>query len=220
MFREILRDFAPSWLSGTLSAAWCAIVHGNSADLYVQSATLAHRMGWILDPESPDDALALFGAERRMPKYPLETVDAYRTRLHQAWEAYKYGGSAYAIESQFAAAGYPGVEVKYFPLRDGPGAAAAPYWSQFWIFMPYGVHPVLAESETWGSFTWGDGSLYGPLGLTVEFLQTIRGIVRKWKSVRWVCRGFIFGFPDALWGGFEYGDGTLWGGNIEIGFGA
>lgn len=218
--REFLRDRSTSWLLGELSAAWNQIVNGVSGDQYIQSAALTHRMGWLLDPESPDDTLALFAAERRMPKYPLESVTAYRARLHQAWEAYKYGGSAFAIESQFAAAGYPGVEVRYFPDRPGPHGEPAPYWSQFWVFMPFGSHPVQAEPHLWGSFNWGDGTLYGPIGLTIEFMQTIRGIVRKWKSVRWVCRGFIFGFPDAIWGGFEYGDGTVWGGSIEIGFGA
>jgi hypothetical protein len=216
-FRDLVESISPKWMQGELSAGWWGVLVGVVADTAAEGWSLVVRSAWLLDEESPDDTLPLHAEERRMPRYPLESAAQHRDRLYNAWDAYRFGGAHTAIESQFEKAGYPGVRVVYFADRDGPFGQPAPYWSQFWVYFPVGTHPVTSNGPTYGSFTWGAGTLYGPGGLTREFMQTIRGIVKKWKSSRWVCRGFIFAVPDSKWGQFDYGDGHSWGSTIELG---
>jgi hypothetical protein len=153
-------------------------------------------MPWLRDPNSPDDVLPLVGAERGLPRYPIETPDQYRARLLDAWNAYKFAGSEQTIERQFELAGYPGVDITFDPAALGPNGEAAPYWSQFWVYFPHSSgHPVTGDGAHYNAFTWGDGTLYG-VGTSIDFYALIHGIVRKWKPSRWICRGFIFELAD------------------------
>lgn len=178
------------------ASRWFGILAGLTGDLMAEGMSIALRLAWLRDSESPDDVLPLIGAERGMPRYPGETPAQYRARLLDAWNAYRFAGAEQTIVSQFTHAGYPGTEIQFDPLALGPNGEPAPYWSQFWVYFPHSSgHPVTGSGPTWGSFTYGDGSVYG-LGVTVGFYQLIHGIVGKWKPVRWICRGFIFELAD------------------------
>jgi hypothetical protein len=204
--REFIRDRSTSWLAGALSGAWNQIVNGVSGDVYIQVATLAHRMGWLLDDESPDDALPLFAAERRLPRYVAESVTSHRERLHNAWEIYKYAGSDETLLEQLEAAGYGNgviVTASEWPTVSGPNGEL-PYWSQFWIFFPIGSHPVTSPGPEIGSFIVGDGTTIGPEGITSAQIKELRAIVRKWKPSRWICRQVIFQIT-----GWTVGDGSV-----------
>src|SRR5690606_23888184 len=127
-----------------------------------------------------------------------ESAAQYRARVHGAWDAYEAGGDESAIEGQLAAAGYPGAKVTFFLNEPGPHGEM-PYRSQFWVVFPPGTHPVTRDGPEWNGFLWNDGTAWGPGGMTPEFAATIRGIVRKWKPVQWICRGFIFEFDGPKW---------------------
>jgi hypothetical protein len=149
-----------------------------------------------LPGSTPDDALPFIGSETSINAYPGETLTSYRARLKDPWDTWTPAGDESVITAQFAAAGYPGVEVQFDPAATGPRGEAAPYWSQFWVFFPFSSgHPVTGAGATYNSFNWGDGTLWG---LTVQpsFYQLIHFIVRKWKPGHWVCRGFIFELAD------------------------
>lgn len=215
---DYVEELSAPWMLGDLSAGWFGVLAGVVADTVAEGFSLALKMPWLLDPESPDDVLPLIGAERRLPRYPLETAAQYRSRLHDAWDAYQFGGTEYTIIRQFELAGYPGVRIEFRPSEPGPFGQPAPYWSQFWVVFPVGTHPVTVDGPTWDSFNWDDGTLWGPLGITQEFAATIRGIVKKWKPVDWICRGFAFEFGGANWDEFNWDDGTVWGGYRELEF--
>ncbi len=216
-FREWVASISAPWLQGKYSAPYVGVVLSLTADLASAGLRQVLRMPWLLDPESPDDVLPLIGKERRMPAYPGESAASYRARLWGAGEAYRFAGSALAITTQLAAAGYPNAEVRFYPGTPGPNGALD-YWSQFWVWFPVGSHPVTGAGEPWAGFSWGDGTLYGVSGATADFFATIRGIVRKWKPVDWICRGFEFSYGDPVWGGFSWGDGTVYGGTTVIQF--
>lgn len=216
-FREYIDSISPPWLLGDRSSGFVGLTLATVGDLLCDGMRLALRMPWLRDDESPSDVLPLIGSERRLPGYPKETLPQYRARLIGAWEAYRFGGSVYAIESQLAASGYPHARVTFFPGLPGPNGES-PYYSQFWITFPPGTHEATEVGALWDSFTWDDGTPWGPVHVDPQFLATVRGIVRKWKPVQWICRGFIFQFGTATWDSFNWDDSTTWGGSYELAF--
>lgn len=202
-FRELVEAECPPWLQGILSAGWVGVVFGLMADTIGEAMGAAVRMPWLLEPLSPPDILPFVGKERNLPRYPGETLTQWRARMHGAWVAYEFAGDESSIIDQLAKAGFPGVQIL------DPWNATftpSPYWSHFIVRFPIGSHPVTSAGQAWGSFTWGDGTLYGPTGITPEQLATIRAIIRKWKPVDWVCRRIDFQIS-----GWSYGTGHLWG---------
>lgn len=195
-FRDMVAERLPRPFMQELSSGWFGVLCGFTGDQATDGLSLALRLAWIADSESPDDVLPLIGSERGMPRYPGETADEYRARLQDAWNAYTFAGAEQTIVSQFEHADYPGTEIQFDAAALGPNGEAAPYWSQFWVHFPYSSgHPVTATGPTWGGFNYGDGTIYG-LGVTVGFYQLIHGIVGKWKPTRWICRGFTFELAD------------------------
>jgi hypothetical protein len=221
-FRQWVESVSPPALLGDLSAAFVGVTEALVGDQTADGLRQALRMPWLLDSESPDDVLPLIGRERRMPAYPAETLVQYRLRLWNAWDAYRLAGSETSILGQLAAAGYPNCEIIYYPGRPGPNGAAGPtggtYWSQFWIRFASGSHDVVPVGQDWDSFDWDDGTVWGPAQVPPLFIATIRGIVRKWKPVDWICRGFLFEFGTTTWDSFDWDDGTQWAHEIEIDF--
>lgn len=194
-------DFVFSKLPGpwskpsSLAAGFFGVLCGDTGNRLAQGLSIAVRMPLLKDSESPDDVLPLIGDERTMPRYPIETPAQYRARLISAWDTFGAIGEP-TIPAQFALAGYPGVQIQFKPAELGPNGEAAPYWSQFWLYFPHSSgHPVTTDGAHWGSFNWGDGTLYG-LGVTIDFYVLIHGIVRLFKPSRWICRGFIFELAD------------------------
>lgn len=193
---DIVTNVLPAPFVGRYSAGWFGVLHSLTGDLLIEGMSIALRQPWLREAESPDDVLPLVGSERSMPRYPGETPAQYRARLLDAWAAYRFAGAEQTIVAQFAHAGYPGTSIQFDATALGPNGEPAPWWSQFWVHFPYSSgHPVTGDGPTWGSFTYGDGTVYG-LNVTVGFYQLIHGIVGKWKPTRWICRGFTFELAD------------------------
>lgn len=115
-----------------------------------------------------------------------------------------------------------GTRFEYRPFEPGPRGENPPYWSQYWVVFDVGMHPVSGPPIPWGTFVWGDTyeGVWGPVGYSQDFKRTAIGIVKKWKSSRWVFRGFVFKIGTLrTWGqsGFTWGQsGLVWGGAIEV----
>lgn len=210
-FREEVERVSPPPFLGEWGSLFLGIVFGLTGDSLLEAMSVAHRSPWLLDEQSPDDVLGLIGRERRLPRYPSETNDQYRARLHGAWDAYKFAGDESSILGQLTTAGFGGAEIYdawQWPTRGEPG-----HWSQFWVFFPAGTHTVNGIPVVGGGWVIGDGTLVGVEGITIEQVTTIRGIIRKWKPVQWVCRGVIFEIS-----GWTVGDGHDVGeSDLEIG---
>ena len=214
---EFVEKTTPTVFRGPYGERLAGFVAGVLVDALADGNVLALKAPWLKLATFPPDAAAPLGRESNLEAYPDETASQYVERIRRRWEDWQLAGHESAIEGQFAAAGYPGARVEFYPGRPGPNGEPY-YWSQFWILFPQGTHPVTGPATEYSAFSWGDGTLWGPDGLTLTFVQTIKGIVRKWKPGHWICRGFIFEFEAAEWGGFDYDDGTAWGGSVEIGF--
>lgn len=216
-FRDYIEQISPDWLLGELSAGFIGVIFSYTADALANAMSAAAKMPWLKEPTSPNDVLPLVGAERRLPRYPIDTDETYRNRLWLAWDTYEFGGDENTIIGELANTGIVGAQV-----FDPWNATFDPvgYWSHFIVFFPIGSHPVTAAGPAWGSWNWGDGTIWGPVGLTVELAATIRGIIAKWKPVRWICRKIVFQISGWAWGtGHTWGEGGLaWGGDtVEIG---
>lgn len=206
----VLRGPAGSALLGVLTLLMDSIAQG-----------LSHAFRAPLDREEGGpayDGLPLLGRETSLPKYPIETWSQHLTRVSRAWEDWPLAGGVPTLVAQLAAAGFPNAEIRYYTNSPGPHGEAPPYYSQFWVYLPFGSHPVTGPAAPWGSFSWGDGTLWGPAGITAEQIYTLRAIIAKWKPGQWVCRSILFQVNrSAIWGEFNWGDGTIWGGIIEMG---
>jgi hypothetical protein len=161
-----VEQVSPPWAIGENSGAYFGTTIGLSGDVGFELMRLAVVGAWLNDPDSPDDVLALAGAEFRLPRYASETSDAYRARILDAWSRYDNAGTPARINAEIAAAGLSGT-VTFQPDHPGPPPElAVPYWSQFWI-----------------TITTAD--------VTDAGIAEMRAIVAKWKSVYWIFRGFI-----------------------------
>jgi hypothetical protein len=165
----------------------------------------AVRAFWIADRPGNGpayDALGPAGQELSLPRYPGETWGQYHARLARAWDDWPLAGDETSILGQLAAAGFPGAVIYYPP--DAPAYLTT--WSQFAVFFARGLHPVTGPGAPWGSFKWGDGTTYGPTGITAGQLQTIRSIIRKFKPAHWICPAIVFEVT-----GWTYGTSHKWG---------
>jgi hypothetical protein len=180
-------------LRGYYGERFVGVVFGLMPDAVAQGATEAVRSPWFTLASQPDDALPLLGQERRLDRYPPDTSGTYRARQQNAWNLYQFTGSADddTMLTVFAAMGLTLGHI--LDIWNSPGSFADPtYWSQFIVSFDVGGHPVTAVGPAWGSFSWGDGTRYGPVGLTLEMWANIRHGLRKWKPSDWICRKVQF----------------------------
>lgn len=176
-------------MTGAFGEGFLGVLVGIVGDKLFDGMNDALKMPWLHEAVSPDDVLPLVGAERRMPRYPVETSAQYRARLHAAWDTYQFPGTEGTLTAEFASAGHPGVTI-YDPAE--LVFLPAGYWSHFVVSIPIGSHAVTAIGASYGSFSWGDGTVYGPQGLTAAVLSTINAVIAKWKPVEWICREVRF----------------------------
>jgi len=154
---------------------------------------------WLDETNGPAyDSLRLIGKEQSIPQFPEESWLQYRARLRDPWSTWARAGGPPLIIEQLALGGFPGAQIFRWSAGGSP--------SEFVVFFPAGSHPVTGPGAAWGSFVWGDGTHYGPTGITPAQIETIRGIIKHWKPAIWVCKKVIFELS-----GWTYGSGHTWG---------
>lgn len=188
---------------------------GALSDITQEACEQALRAGWVGDNVGPAvDALSAAGDEVSLPKYPRESSSQYRARLARVWEDWPTAGHESSILAQLDAAGFSDAQI--YDAGDWPLSGLAAWWSQFWVYFPAGTHTVTAAGPVVGSFTVGDGSSVGVVGLTLEDLAAMRAIVNKFKPAHYICSGIIFELSGWTVGtGHDVGDpGLLVGGSV------
>lgn len=214
------------WMRSTLLGGWYGVTLALTGNINQEVWLLAARFHLLDDPESPDDVLPWIGTQRGLSRYYLETADAHRQRLIDAWDIYELAGTEAVINTQLRAAGFGptdllgdygnpsitygdpkffyadlGAYVEFRITREGPRGEPPPYRTQFWVVFNQGFHPVSGPPAPWGTWVWGDTWLtvpgvWAPTGLTPDFYRTITEIIRKWKPSDHVFRGFTFVVND------------------------
>ncbi len=211
-FREYLRALSPSWLLGELSEKFTGLVLGYTHDALADFAGFALRVSWVREDSVPVDALPHLGRNFGLQRYPAESPPQFIERMSGAWALWQFAGHESTIESQIETLGFVGVEV-WTPSE----ASIAPvgYWSHFVVYFPIGSHGVSSAGKPWGGFNWGDGTKWGPIGITAEELESIRAIIRQWKPADWICRAVVFQITGVAWGTFNWNTEN-WGGTLAV----
>jgi len=166
-------------------------------DVLAEGFAHAVRAPWVSDTKGVGpavDILGDLGAEVGRPRYPRETWQSHKSRINTIWDTAPLDGTESVLLLELAAAGFPGAQVQY--------TSDSVNWSEFWIFFPAGTHTITAEGPPVGSFSIGDGTHIGPVGLLAEDLATMRAIIRAHKPAHWVCSKIVFQLT-----GWSVGDG-------------
>jgi len=201
-FRDLLHIIAAPWQRDGWGQKWTTAV-GIEADASAQAGRVALRAPWLGHEDSPNDALIPAGAERRMPRYSVETDAEYRARLLNAWIAYRYAGSAQAITGQLEAFGF--LDASVISAIELGEPAHSDWWSRFWVIIPIGAHSY-------------SGSI------PAEDQAAIIALIKKWKPAQWTCgsvtfilSGYLWDYHDPLtdWHSFETA-GITWGDSTAL----
>jgi hypothetical protein len=209
-FRTLYKRLAPSWLTegdGELVLTSLTL----TLDAYAERLRQGVRARF---PElAPEDALAALGRDRRIPRGVGELRDRYAARVIRAIDDWRTAGNAFALMGQLQ--GYLGpVKLRTVDARgnwytmnaDGTtswvlntgdwqwDAEPATKWSRFWVL----IYDAFTTGAQYGDGTeYGDGTLWGVSG-TIGQIQTIRGIVRRWKPAGTRCVNIIAVLDPAL----------------------
>lgn len=180
-------------LLGTMALLWDTLMEGTT------EAWASMMLNTTRGPAP--DAFEYLGSESLLERYPVESTTQYLSRLREVWDIWQHAGEEETLLDQLDKAGFPGAQI-YTPLH---WPTTSDSWSDFWVFWPVeSNHMVTAPAPIVGAFVVGDGTIVGPVGITVEQLSTIRKIVRKFKPGHWAR-------PELLWeiSGWTVGTGHI-----------
>jgi Phage tail protein (Tail_P2_I) len=177
-------DMAPTALSDTHSQVFLGAL-GREKDAVLKAVTDA-MMCWYVET-CPADALVYHGQDRLLPRFPGETLGAYRARLRAAWQIWALAGTPAGIKLVLGQAGWSAIILEHF--HEEPNA-----WAEFSVFVistgPNQVpleqlHALIqqfkaghtklralwridANTPLWGDgWLWGDGTAWGPAPILV-----------------------------------------------------
>src|SRR5690606_8384543 len=135
------------------------------------------------------DAPELLGeGEYGITRYPNEAWEDYLARVQRAWTTAPTRGVN--IVDELAAAGYPGAVLRYH--GDMPDLDTADYWSEFWVWFPYGTHSVVSDETQVVQTETGGFISYDVEGLSLADVRTMRSIIAANKPGHWICRSVLF----------------------------
>lgn len=189
----------PRWSSGFWGSRFAGVTGGFLMDLLAEGAATALDASWsaLFSPASdvydkPADGLGGLGSASLLPLLPGENAHiSLRARLLDKWNFWS-GSPELGLESILGTATGGTADVLV------PGDFVSPpdafvHWSRFWVQFPEGSHPVTGSANTYaGGQTFGDGSTYGPAGLTQEYFSLLKSVSRRYKPAQWVAWDFEF----------------------------
>jgi len=189
-YRRLAHLTSPTVFQGRAGSAYVGIL-GILFDLEADGYRQALRGAFINDTDVGPayDAPELIGeGDIGITRYPSESWIAYAERVRNVWDDAQTWGVN--IVPQMAAAGYSGAVLKYHD--DWPLEATADYWSEFWVWFPYGTHSVVSAEPQIVQTETGEFITYSAEGLQLPDVRTLRAIVGQYKPGHWICRSVKF----------------------------
>lgn len=131
-------------------------------------------------PNVTEQTLNVQGDSLGLFRFRLESVESWRNRIRQVWDSYEQAGTPQqmirAIE-EWGQANYA------WDPNDVNVTLTELGWADFLINIPDGRLPW-NNGEAWGSFSWGDGTLWGVGNANRDDLATFIRVIKKWKPAR------------------------------------
>jgi hypothetical protein len=164
-YAEWLTLLLPGGLSGRWATAW-ARAHGEELDHRAAQLREAVFVGNVLDPEGrrqcPDEALPYHGRDAGIIRAPVESLDAWRARIADAWDAWGEACTESGIVGQAAVLGYgtPTLHAQRALAADGH----ANLWSRFSVVFAGGAAIEGVPPSVW--------------------IPLLRATLRTWRSGR------------------------------------
>jgi hypothetical protein len=203
-YREWQRRLAPPWLQEGAGGRFLEGL-GEAKDglaEQVRQAILARMI-----QRASEDALALIGEDRFLPRFPGEPTEAYRARLLAAWEFWRRAGTLPGLVYWLRIMGYEPFVVEWSHYDPS-------IWAEFSLYLwPY--RPEFT-TDRWddGVGAWDDYTTWDYTIAGVE-LERIPALVREMKPAHARVRS-IYYIPcpkDAWDDGGVWDDGGAW--NLE-----
>lgn len=202
---------------------WRALIEtiGDAKDAAATAAKDAAKC--MLVGECPDDALVHHAAERRLEKYPTESIEQWRARLAAVFSSFEFLGTVAGLQAALDALGYGTATIH--AAIDGP----PPWWMGSWPPAPEGDRPprwvgawpvpagsfgrdqwpsrfwVSLEDSVWTGEVWGGGFNWGTdNGLTWgstaprAAVQLCKRVIERWRPAHCVCIGLYVERADGL----------------------
>jgi len=212
-FAKYQADSAPPALQ---HPRWRALIEtiGDAKDAAATAAKDAARCALV--GECPDDALVHHAAERRLEKYPTETIEQWRARLVSVFTSFEFLGTESGLQTALDALGYGvatihtaigsapsgwvgswppasegGMPLRWFGAWPVPaGASGRDQWpSRFWVSL---------DSTVWATDVWGGGYPWGvDTGITWgstaprASVQLVKRVIERWRPAHCVCVGVL-----------------------------
>jgi hypothetical protein len=213
-YRELALEVAPPFLLGTDGEAFLRAL-GDQRDALVERIKAGVKARF--PKEAAPDSLNAIGAERGLPRGPVETDSTYADRLQNAWDVWSWAGTPTGVLRALYTAGYTNVrlvtqrrmheldsnqDVVTTVLDEPRGFPPGPsFWNTFLVWFP----------QPWIS-AWSGGA---PANNSAE-ADAVRRLVNQWKPGIAHVAGYIATVVGGhFWGepGLEWGDvGLDWGG--------
>jgi hypothetical protein len=200
-YREWQRRLAPPWLQEGAGGRFLEGL-GEAKDglaEHVRQAVLARMI-----QRAPEDALALIGEERSLPRFPGELTEAYQARLLAAWEFWRRAGTLPGLVYWLRVLGYEPFVVEWYRYDSS-------IWAEFSLYLwPY--RPEFT-TDRWddGVGAWDDGTAWDYTIAGVE-LRRVPELVREVKPAHAKVRSiyYIPGPRDVWDDGAVWDDGGTW----------
>jgi hypothetical protein len=195
-YKELLQsgENSPAWLLKPKGAAWLGGM-GALKDATLERLKAAVKLRFA--SRAPSDGLAGLGDERVLERAPGDTDRTYAARLVDAWNLWRFGGTALGLLTALRDLGYTTAIVAIanglaFSLGSGGAlvttvlpaeswaCGASFFWSKFVVFLPanpWGVDPSDSDPR----------------------VELLRRTVRRWKSAHATCSDIAVLDAGRLW---------------------
>lgn len=171
-FREWAWEWVPAWMRRTPDGETRRQIHLLADGLAdIKNSLLAARRLWFPGGASPE-LLEVLGEGRNMPRYPNETIDAYRRRVARAFEIHQAGGTRDGIVAALEAAGFVGADAVPCYLLGGTFVLDGTYLLNGAQVLDGGVRPAEFDVRLPHTDT----------ARTVDAWDLLRRVVRKTKA--------------------------------------
>lgn len=178
-----------SWIAETFAGIKYARAHfgeryfgaqGLTLDLVSEGLRQAFLSRLFGNDKLTESVLNEQGNSLNLFRFRLEDGISWRKRIREVWQSYEQAGTPQQViraVNEWGEANY-----NWNPNQTNVTLYEIG-WAYFEIDIPDGRLPWI-NGEQWGSFAWGDGTLWGIGNADRDDLATFIRVIKKWKPAR------------------------------------